>query len=255
MQRIALLSDIHANLHALHAVLDEIDADGGIDRILCCGDVVGYGPKPRECVRLLRERGIPTVMGNHDFYTLQACQVPGFLPEGRKARENMVWAGIAHAAASLEAEDLAWLSQLPPALELPTALIAHAALHDFEEWPYLFDQEEAEPTLRILESRGKRIGFFGHSHQQEWFVLPRTKRPKRLPGDGWQAAADTPCAVVVGSVGQPRTGDPRAGWTLWEVEQQRFFFRRTDYPVHRTMGEIVECGLPRSSALRLSTGS
>jgi predicted phosphodiesterase len=254
MQRIALISDVHANLHALHAVLDAIDAEK-VDQILCCGDVVGYGPRPRECVRLLRERGIPTVMGNHDFYTVQACQVPGFLPEGPKTRENMVWAGIRHAAESLEEEDVAWLAALPPALELPGALIAHAALHDFEEWPYLVDEEEAEPTLRILEERGGWIGFFGHSHQQEWFTLPETRRLKRLPNDGWQRPATTPCAVVVGSVGQPRTGDPRAAWTLWHRDTHRFFFRRTAYPVHQTMQEIADRGLPRRSALRLSTGN
>lgn len=251
MSTIALISDIHANLVALEAVLADIDA-AGISTIICCGDVVGYGPHPAECVRVIRERNIPTVLGNHDFYTINARQVPGFLPDDSRVMDNPVWAGVRFAAESLDDEALDWLISLPPQMPIQGAIVAHAALHDAADWPYLRDLTSARPTLERLEQMTEPVGFFGHTHRQECFgfspIPEHRSEPFALP----EAAA---CAVVVGSVGQPRNGDSRAAWTCWEPETRTVRFRQTPYDVEATVDAIAACGLPLRSAYRLLTGS
>lgn len=253
MALVALLSDIHANIHALRAVLDEVETLK-IDRIVFCGDIVGYGPHPAECVKLVREFGGACVMGNHDFYTLAAHKDPELIPPEPETFRNPVLAGIHHAAKHLDQDAIDWLGSLPLALEIPGAIVAHSALHDFEQWPYLLDLWDALPTLKILVQSRFQIGFFGHTHRQAWFSQPCDLENEPFTHDRFHLRDDTVYAVVVGSVGQPRTGDPRAAWTLWDSDARKFEFRRTPYPVARTVSEIQEAGLPASSARRLLSG-
>jgi len=253
MQSIAVISDIHANLPALEAVIREID-ELGIAHILCCGDVVGYGPHPRECVELLRQRNIPCVLGNHDLYTLQARDNPAVQDAEDDLWHNSVWAGIFHAAAQLRQEDFDWLLDLPSFLKLPGVIIGHAALHDTKHWPYLVEDANIIATLDEMAARKLTLGFFGHSHDQEWFTKSPKGTVKRSRKAKSTLLADRASAVVVGSVGQPRTGDPRAAWTLWQPQARSIEFRRTAYPVEETIAAIKTCGLPLKSAQRLSRG-
>ena len=250
MPRIALLSDIHANLHALEAVLAEI-AGTDIDGIVFLGDIVGYGPFPAECVKIVRESGGTCVLGNHDEFTIAAHRQPDFIPSTAEARSNPVWAGILHAVKCLDDDAIEWLESLPLFEDVPGGLVAHAALHDSEPWPYLLDADDALPTLEILADCRPHIGFFGHTHRQEWFSLPGKPQPERLAEGRFHVPDDCVCAVVVGSVGQPRTGDNRAAWTLWDSDARTFEFRRTAYPFRKTAKAIHEAGLPESSARRL----
>ena len=250
MPTVALLSDIHANLHALTHVMDEVRALG-IDQVVFCGDIVGYGPHSVECVKLVRQSGGVAILGNHDSYVVKARRQPGFIPAGAETLTNPVWAGIHHAAKHLDAEAVDWLESLPMTTDIPGAIVAHAALHRPEQWPYLLGYSDARPTLELMERAGLEIGFFGHTHRQEWFSLRGTTEPEELEGDRFQLVEDNVCAVVVGSVGQPRTGDPRAAWTLWDSDARVFEFRRTEYPYQQTAREIIEAGLPESSARRL----
>jgi len=253
MQSIAVISDIHANLPALEAVFREIEGLG-IEHILCCGDVVGYGPHPRECVELLRKRKIPCVLGNHDLYTLQARNNPAVQEAENELMSNSVWAGILHAVAQLRDEDFDWLLDLPSFLKLPGTIIGHAAMHDIENWPYLVDDADILATLDKLAARNLALGFFGHSHDQEWFTKSPKGAVKRSSKTKSTLSADQASAVVVGSVGQPRTGDPRAAWTIWQPKARSIEFRRTSYPVEETMAAIKACGLPGKSAQRLLQG-
>jgi predicted phosphodiesterase len=250
MPRIALLSDIHANDHALIAVLDEIHMHR-IDQIIICGDIVGYGAKPMECVKLVRALGVPVVLGNHDQYTVFARQLPDFLPTHPESFSNPVWAGIRLANAALDGDSIEWLASLPRTIAIPGATVAHAALHDDVRWPYLLDDRDAKPTLDILAHRESGVGFFGHTHRQEWFMLPRKSKPKEIGPDHYQIPQATACAVVVGSVGQPRSGDHRAGWTIWDSDEWTFQFMRTEYPAQMSAHDILDAGLPESSARRL----
>jgi predicted phosphodiesterase len=253
MQSIAIISDIHANLPALQSVMAEIDGLG-IQHVLCCGDVVGYGPHPRECVQLLRQRDFPCVLGNHDLYTLQARDNPAFQEAQDELRGDMVWAGILHAVAQLEDEDFEWLLDLPSFLKLPGAIVGHAALHDADRWPYLVEDAEIIATLDALADRELLLGFFGHSHDQEWFTKSSTGRVTRCRKNKSTLPPEMASAVVVGSVGQPRTGDPRAAWTLWNPSERTIDFKRTRYPIQETMDAIKACGLPSRTAMRLAKG-
>lgn len=253
MPVIALISDIHANLAALEAVLAAID-DAGIRTIVCCGDVVGYGPFPAECVRLLRRRAIPSVLGNHDLYTINARHNPHFLPNDERVSENPVWAGIRHAAETLDDDDLDWLVSLPAQRVIAGASVAHASLHNTADWPYLRDASSALPTLKVLELRPHPVGFFGHTHRQQCFALPADAVPVPPATGPFTLPPATPCAVIVGSVGQPRTGDARAAWTTWTATRRTVEFHRTDYDVEATIDAITAGGLPRFSATRLLEG-
>lgn len=253
MQPVAVISDIHANLPALKAVLAEIDGLG-IERILCCGDIVGYGPHPRECVQLIRERSIPSVLGNHDLYTIQLSRNPAARDFEEELRANMVWAGILHAVDELRDEDMDWLMDLPTFLKRPGVIIGHAAMHDVASWPYLIDDEDIIATLDEMAFKEITLGFFGHSHDQQWCTRTAKGSVKCSRKSTSVLPANKPCAVVVGSVGQPRTGDPRAAWTLWNPETRSIEFRRTDYPIHETIKAIQSIGLPMEAGVRLLDG-
>jgi len=249
--KIAILSDIHANLSALTAVLEEVRS-AGITEICFGGDTVGYAAKPDECVNLVRHHGGNCVMGNHDYYTTAVLDHPENVPSGNSWTDNPVWAGVIHAARTLSADNARWLAHLPGFLKIPGAIIGHAALHDLENWPYLQSLNDAEPTLRELARGEEHIGFFGHTHIQTHFADPFAAiKPERLEGSRLHLPQGVVCAVLVGSVGQPRDADPRAAWAIWDPEKRIVEFRRTEYPAWETARQIIDANLPESSALRL----
>jgi diadenosine tetraphosphatase ApaH/serine/threonine PP2A family protein phosphatase len=250
MPIIALLSDIHANDHALKAVLHEVESLQ-IAQIVVMGDIVGYAARPAECVDLVRKSGATAILGNHDEYTLMARRQPDFIPAGPASLTNPVWAGIRHAARSLDNDAIGWLSSLPRVVRIPDAIVAHASLHDANQWPYLLSSRDAQPTLEILDRSRLHLGFFGHTHRQEWFALDGRPGPEILADGRFQITGDGVIAFVVGSVGQPRTGDNRAAWTIWDSDRHIVEFRRTEYPYAETARDIQAAGLPASSARRL----
>lgn len=245
--RFALIADIHANLPALEAVLRDT-ASCGAERIVCLGDIVGYGPQPRECTALIRQLGCPCVEGNHEHYT--ASSLYDSILHRYNAPLNPVAAGINHARAQLSDDDLAWLKNLPHHIEIEYWLIAHASLHDTDNWLYLHNDIDAEPTLKIL---GERVGFFGHTHRQKIFRLPTAAPPEEIASGVFRLPEKTPFAITVGSVGQPRDPGPEAAWTLWDSAERTVTFRRILYDHAATATAITAAGLPAASALRLLT--
>jgi diadenosine tetraphosphatase ApaH/serine/threonine PP2A family protein phosphatase len=251
MPKIAILSDVHANAPALEAVLREV-AKIKVKQLVWGGDVVGYGASSNACVSRVREMGGNCVMGNHDQYTNQVRLDRGILPANRDWRKNPVWAGVEEAARTLSDDNAAWLRALPRRLEIPGGVVAHAALHQPDEWPYLRSLIDALPTLAILRESAFGIGFFGHTHRQEIFFDPAEPvTPERINQTRVHLPEGVVCAVLVGSVGQPRDGDLRAGWTLWDSDTRVVEFRRTAYPALKAAQDIVAADLPVESALRL----
>jgi hypothetical protein len=249
--RTAILSDIHANLHALEAVLTEVDA-AHVDELVFGGDTVGYGANPAECVARVIERGGRSVLGNHDLYTVETHSDPSLIPP--KAREsNPVWAGVAHAVHCLSPEQIRWLAMLPHSLPIGREILAHSALHQPGQWPYLHSPRDAKPTLEILRKNGSSLGFFGHTHQQDLFAhASAPEQPQDLGEGRFLIPEGAVCAAVVGSVGQPRGHDDfRAGWVIWDSEARVLEFRRTDYPALGAASAILAAGLPPHSAQRL----
>lgn len=251
MPKIAILSDIHANAPALEAVLRDI-AKAKVKRVVFGGDVVGYGASSNACVTRVRDLGGECVLGNHDFYTNQIRSDRSILPPNREWRKNPVWAGVEEAARTLSEDNAAWLQKLPRTLAIPGGVLAHAALHQPDDWPYLRTFIDAIPTLAILREAASGIGFFGHTHRQELFfdsIDPVT--PERINATRAHLPEGVVCAVLVGSVGQPRDGDLRAGWTLWDSDTRVVEFRRTAYCALDAANDIVAADLPVESALRL----
>jgi diadenosine tetraphosphatase ApaH/serine/threonine PP2A family protein phosphatase len=240
--RIAVISDIHANQHALEAVLAAIDADGA-DEIWCLGDTVGYGPKPNECVALVRERTSICLAGNHDLVVLGKIDLAAFAGEAAAAAE---WTRTI-----LDADSTTFLAALEPKGAAHGVELFHGSARD-PVWDYVLDDAAARATL---EATSAPLVLVGHSHVAlEISDAGGLRGGQASPG----TALDLEAARRIlnpGSVGQPRDGDPRAAWLVIDTELHRATFRRTDYPIGLTQAEMRERDLPELLAERLEHGA
>ena len=155
---IAVLSDIHSNLHALYSVLEECKARK-ITRFLCLGDIVGYGAYPAECLKLVRSLRCPTVIGNHDFYA-GSGKLDDALSEGARI-------GLEYSKKQLSASARKWLRELPETVKTESFTIVHASLEEPLEWHYILDSSEARLSLVMQETP---VCFFGHTHVPKLFA-------------------------------------------------------------------------------------
>ncbi len=155
MKPIAILSDIHANLPALLAVLREVQTSGAA-RVIFLGDLVGYGASPAECVAWVRKLGGDCVMGNHDV-EVENVRRPGFRFYDPEWQQRGYQAGLAHAAKSLDMEQAGWLARLPYTMTIPGAVVAHGSWNDPENFNSIEDAESAAPTLAALRQREFKV--------------------------------------------------------------------------------------------------
>jgi diadenosine tetraphosphatase ApaH/serine/threonine PP2A family protein phosphatase len=246
--RVAAISDIHANLPALEAVLEAID-EAAIDEIWCLGDVIGYGAEPDQCAELVRERCALCLVGNHDLAVLGALDIAAF---SEAAAEAVAWT-----RANVAEGTLAMLRDLEPAGEREGVGLFHASPRD-PVWEYVLSVEQAGACFDVQPSR---IALIGHSHVSLFFVRP-TADEDGAEIRGAQSSDDTLLDLEVGcwlinpgSVGQPRDGDPRAAWLELDTSEQTARFHRARYDVERAAASISSAGLPRRLADRLHLGS
>jgi diadenosine tetraphosphatase ApaH/serine/threonine PP2A family protein phosphatase len=231
--RIAIVSDIHGNLEALTAVLEDIDRRP-VDEIVCLGDIVGYGPDPAACLAVIRGRRIPSFMGNHDQAAFDADLRTTFSLLARTAIE---WT-----APRLDDGDLAFLRSLPYRAELHGATFVHASPRDPGEFEYVMDDLDA---ARQFGSFTTPICFIGHTHDPE--IFREDLGPRMVD-------AEHRCLVNVGSVGQPRDGNPKACYGLYDTGPLSFEHVRVAYDVPATAAKIYQAGLPAQLAERLVLG-
>ncbi len=223
-------------------MLEEIDADGA-DELWCLGDVVGYGPRPNECVALVRERAAVCLVGNHDLAVLGELDVGRFVGEAGAAAR---WTQTV-----LEPDARDFLAALEPAATRAGAALVHGSPRD-PVWEYVLSPRTAAAAFEATE---ERLVLVGHSHAQ----LALSTDGARVTG-GATKAGDVvdlrPARHLLnpGSVGQPRDGDPRAAWLVIEAAPGRATFRRTEYPIERTQAEMRERQLPELLAERLAHG-
>jgi predicted phosphodiesterase len=242
--RVAVISDVHANLYALEAVLGEIDHETP-DAIWCLGDTVGYGPRPNECCDLVRQRADIALIGNHDLVALGAGEVTlaEFNPEAAAAS---VWT-----TEQLSEESRRFLEGLLPSAEVGDAQLFHGSPRD-PVWEYVLSEVVALESLALTHAR---LVLVGHTHVATVLALMGDTLRGGAAADGFEAPFDDHRWLLnPGSVGQPRDGNPDAAYLELDLERQRARFRRVAYPVARTQEEIKERGLPDSLAERLAHG-
>jgi len=244
VMRYVIFSDVHGNLTALDAVLADAERRGG-DAFLCLGDVVGYGPDPNECVARVRALGADAVAGNHDRAAVGDVDLDTFSPLARTAIE---W--TQHVLAP---DARAWLASLPPRLCSDGRLAVHGSPRDpISE--YIFDLPTA---LANFAACAFARCFVGHTHVPGMFALAPDGRitSSGLPaGTPVPLQADARYIVNVGSVGQPRDGDPRAAYLLLDSDAQTITLERVAYSAAFTQAKMAACGLPRALAERLGLG-
>ena len=240
--RIAIISDIHANLHALEAVLAVIDADS-VDEVWCLGDLVGYGPRPTECVALVRERASICLVGNHDLAVIGLIDLHLFQGEAGAA--------AAWTTSVLDPGAAAYLGSLKTTAGAEGVSLAHGSPRD-PVWEYVLSPATAEAALAMS---GEPLVLVGHSHVALAFASGETGISGELAPAGTEIELGIGRHVLnPGSVGQPRDGDPRAAWLVIDTASGRATFCRTDYPIELTQAEMRERGLPQALSERLAYG-
>lgn len=240
--RVALISDTHANLAALEAVLAAAH-EAGADSVWCMGDLVGYGAEPDAVVARLREARASCVLGNHDAAAIGRLSVEDFNPAAAAAAR---WT-----AKAMAPETRSYLDELPLVQRDDLAERCHGTLAD-PIWEYLASTSAARRHFALQRAT---FSFVGHTH------LPMVTWPEGdafravRPGDGESVElGDAPVCINPGGVGQPRDGDPRASWALFEIGERRVTFHRVPYDFETTQRLIRGAGLPDSLAARLALG-
>ena len=236
------MSDVHANLEALRAVLD--DAAPRADGVLCLGDTVGYGADPGPCVELLAGRARAIVAGNHEHGVAGLLDLDWF---NRWARAAAEWT-----RERLDDDHRAWLRALPLTHEVEDATLVHASPESPDEWDYLVTAEDGYGAFAHFASRWC---FVGHSHVASAWSLGSSGPDYEPFPTVVTAEAGRRYIVNVGSVGQPRDRDPRAAYAVWDVAAGRVEVRRVAYDVDTARAKIVAAGLPRFLADRLAAGA
>jgi predicted phosphodiesterase len=240
--RVAVVSDIHSNLHALEAVLAAIESETP-DELWCLGDLVGYGPRPNECCAAIAERADVCLAGNHDLAVQGTIDLEEFHGDAAIAAR---WTRDV-----LEPPAKELLDRLSPEGAANGVALYHGSARD-PVWEYVLDDGSALATLELTSSP---LVLVGHSH----VALRIVQSDDELDGGVAPAGTEVELGGVrallnPGSVGQPRDGDPRAAYLLLDLDAQRASFHRVEYEVGRTQREMREAGLPEMLAARLELG-
>ncbi len=238
--RIAIFSDVHGNLEALQTVQKKI-AEANVDRMICLGDTVGYGADPNTCLEGVRAASDFVLAGNHDWAVVGLEDLAYFNPIAREAVE---WT-----ARVISEENAALLRAYKPTREEGGCCYAHATPLNPAEWGYLFDPDEGSYALAYTNFA---MCFVGHSHRA--FVCSASRKTTLLREGSVRLADDDRYLVNVGSVGQPRDGDARAAFAVWDREKGNIELHRVSYDVAAAQAKILAAGLPPILAERIEVG-
>ncbi|MGB0370995.1 MAG: metallophosphoesterase family protein [Opitutales bacterium] len=250
--RIAIFSDVHANIHALQAVLEDAFLMD-VERFICLGDIVGYGAYPAECLDTIRNLDCPVVQGNHDWMT--AVEIP------TDALMTGAVAGVLYSKQVLKPDQIEYLGNLPRVLEVDYITISHASLSKDEDWGYIFSTVAAEEHMSHQRTW---LSFMGHTHVPVAYSLTDQDIGETFLSydnvieasliDGLQLDCRLTTTINVGSVGQPRDGDPRAAYIIYSPSQRVALLRRVIYDIQSAQKAILDTELPLFSAQRLEIG-
>jgi predicted phosphodiesterase len=238
--RFAIFSDIHANLEAMEAVFQ--DAEGrNVTHYVCLGDVVGYNANPHECVQRIREMECPIVKGNHDE---QAS-----LEESSRDFNELAEHAIEWTRENLTTEDKQWLRNLRLQRQVRDFTIVHATLDTPEQWGYVFNTLDAGASFTYQHTT---VCFFGHTHVPMAFI--RDDGVRRITFEQIRIDSGRKYFINAGSTGQPRDGDWRAAYCIYDSEKNVVELHRVKYDLASAQSKIIKAGLPRLLAERLGLG-
>ena len=240
--RYAILGDVHANFEALSAVIEQCKNEGA-RRFFCVGDIVGYGANPSETILKFSEAGIVSVAGNHDWAVTGKMSTENFKEAASRA---VLWT-----QKKVKPKDIEYLNTLELIFKNDDFLMVHGTLNHPHQFNYLMDIEKAADTFYLMD---RKVCFVGHTHVPRIFVrhgerslLTDTYKPLELR-DGFKYI------VNVGSVGQPRDGNPEACYCIYDPDLERIEIKRVAYNIHAAQTKIIQSGLPESLGSRLAIG-
>ena len=238
--RFAIISDLHANLEATEAVLSDAH-EKECTHFVCLGDLVGYNANPHECLEIVRAMDCPVVKGNHDE---QAS-----LDESSRDFNELAEQAISWTRENLSDGDKLWLAGLRMTRQVRDFTIVHATLDTPTEWGYVFNNLDAVASFTYQHTP---VCFFGHTHVAGAFV--RDGGVKRVKTEQLMIEPGKKYFINTGSVGQPRDGDPRAAYCIYDTEKSVVEQRRLKYDIPTAQRKIIQAGLPRLLAERLELG-
>lgn len=239
----AIISDLHANLEATRAVFREIDKLKP-DAIFSLGDLAGYNANPNEVIDIIRERGIPTVMGNHDAAVCGLEQPWFFRASARKAIEWQL--------EEVRDDNKTWLATAPERLSLNCESLGTHGSPGCRDG-YINDWVDAMQQMKFLDGQQRRVCFFGHTHYATLYSDRATDKGETAPGV-YRLLSNQRYLINPGAVGQPRDNDPRAAFGMFDTDKMLFTFCRVEYDIAKCQRSILHAGLPKDLAARLAKG-
>ncbi len=242
--RVAIISDIHANLEALEAAFEDIEKRH-IDEVVCLGDVVGYGPSPNECIALVNKRCPITLLGNHDAAAIGKLSTQHFNIHAKIAIE---WT-----TEHLSEQSKTFLDNLPLTKTIEDRTYVHATPYEPKMWYYITSLEEAAFNFQFF---GTNFCFVGHTHIPMIIVLDERKELYVHQGGSidYGELDNSRLLVNVGSVGQPRDRNPHLSYAIIDSETQRFEYQRIPYDIAKVQAKMRKAKLPEFLAIRLQEG-
>ncbi|MBA7653738.1 hypothetical protein ES703_61597 [subsurface metagenome] len=242
--RYAIIGDIHANLAAFTAVLDDIERQGGGEKVWCLGDVVGYGPDPHECIETLRQIDHVCVAGNHDWAAIGKISTTEFNPDAAVACH---WT-----AQQLNSADVEYIENLPLFIEDGDFTLVHGSPRE-AIWEYIISTSIAKENFTFFKSQ---VCLVGHSHVPLVFSQDENGAfsAGRFLTNVKLLLGRNRLIINPGSVGQPRDGDPQASYAIYDSQTRIIRLYRVPYDIRDTQDRMVERGLPLRLVARLSQG-
>ncbi len=237
--KIGIISDIHSNLEALESVIEELKL---LDKVICLGDIVGYGPDPEECINIIKDIADVVIAGNHDWGVCGKTDIKNF---NNFAKEAIIWT-----ANKLDKIYMNYLSSLPLIHREDGYIYSHSNFSNPEGWDYIIFREDALREFFYFE---EKIGFIGHSHIPITFIKYKGEiidsNSKTI-----DVKIDARFIINPGSIGQPRDGYKESSYLILDTEENSAIIKRKDYDVRKTYRKIVERGLPKILGDRLFYG-
>jgi len=240
--RYGFFSDVHANLEALKACIIDFRAEK-IDKLYFLGDAVGYGPNPDECVKLIDEISEASLMGNHDYAALGLMETDYF---NQYAAESVGWTKT-----SLSEKAIEIMSDFELTKKVGDILLVHASPRDPENWHYILDMEDAEENFNYFK---EKICLVGHTHRP--YIVSRSEEGPGILSKGTEEEIipERRYLINIGSLGQPRDGDPRCCYLIYDTKEHMVRIKRVQYNVKNTQSDMAKAGLPEYLIDRLAVG-